>query len=79
MSLLRNIVHVHSTENILSLSFQRRLSFSSFLLEVVVRLYLVIVNSDCSHNCCMLHIAKTGYLAIIFENGFHEFSFFGTD
>ena len=32
----------------------------SFLLDVVVRLYLVIVNSDCSHNYCMLHIAKTG-------------------
>ena len=26
----------------------------SFLLNVVVRLYLVIVNSDCSHNYCML-------------------------
>ena len=30
-----------------------------FLLDVVVRLYLVIVNSDCIHNYCMLHIAKT--------------------
>ena len=34
----------------------------SFLLDVVVRLGLVIVNSDCSHNSCMLHIAKTGPL-----------------
>ena len=34
----------------------------SFLLDVVVRLYLVIVNSDCSHNYCLLHIAKTGHL-----------------
>ena len=34
----------------------------SFLLDVVVRLYLVIVNSDCIHNYCMLHIAKTGSL-----------------
>ena len=32
----------------------------SFLLDVVVRLYLAIVNSDCSHNYCKLHIAKTG-------------------
>ena len=30
----------------------------SFLLDVVVRLCLVM--SDCSHNSCMLHIAKTG-------------------
>ena len=34
----------------------------SFLLDVVVRLCLVIVNSDCDHNHCMLHIAKTGPL-----------------
>ena len=34
----------------------------SFLLDVVVRLCLVIVNSDCSHNSCILHIAKTGPL-----------------
>ena len=34
----------------------------SFLLDVVVRLYLVIVNSNCSHNYCLLHIAKTGHL-----------------
>ena len=31
-------------------------------LHVVVRLYLVIVNSHCSHNYCLLHIAKTGHL-----------------
>ena len=30
--------------------------------DVVVRLCLVIVNSDCSHNSCMLHTAKTGPL-----------------
>ena len=34
----------------------------SFLLHVVVRLYLVIVNSNCSHSYCLLHIAKTGHL-----------------
>ena len=34
----------------------------SFLLDVVIRFYLVIVNSDCSHNYCLLHIAKTGSL-----------------
>ena len=33
----------------------------NFLLDVVVRLYLVIVNSDCGHNYCMLHIAKTDH------------------
>ena len=31
-------------------------------LHVVVRLHLVIVNSNCSHNYCLLHIAKTGHL-----------------
>ena len=31
-------------------------------LDVVVRLCLVIVNSDCSHHSCMVHIAKTGPL-----------------
>ena len=31
-------------------------------LHVVVQLYLVIVNSNCSHNYCLLHIAKTGHL-----------------
>ena len=35
---------------------------SSFLLDVVVRLYPVIVNSNCSHNYSLLHIAKTGFL-----------------
>ena len=34
----------------------------SFLLDVVVRLCLDIVNSDCSRNYCMLHIAKAGHL-----------------
>ena len=45
-----------------SFSFTTHAQFPSFLLEVVVRLYLVIVNSDCSHNYCMLHIAITGFL-----------------
>ena len=31
-------------------------------LHVVVRLCLVIVNSNCSHNYCLLQIAKTGHL-----------------
>ena len=33
-------------------------------LHVVVRLYLVIVNSNCSHNYYLLHIAKTGHLRL---------------
>ena len=33
----------------------------SFLLGVVVRLYFVIVNSNCGHNYCLLHIAKTSH------------------
>ena len=39
-----------------------RIRNPSFLLDVVVRLFLVIVNSNCSHNYCVLHIAKTGHL-----------------
>ena len=35
---------------------------SSFLLDVVVRLCPVIVNSICIPNSCILHIAKTGLL-----------------
>ena len=42
--------------------FHHAYAIPSFLLDVVVRLYLVIVNSDCSHNYCMLRIAKTGLL-----------------
>ena len=38
-------------------------------LHVVVRLYLVIVNSNCSHNNCLLHIAKTGHLRCCLYNG----------
>ena len=34
-------------------------------LDVVVRLCLVIVNSNCSHNYCLLHIAKTGHLRCV--------------
>ena len=42
-------------------SVSPRVRSPSFL-HVVVRLYIVIVNSDCSHNYCLLHIAKTGHL-----------------
>ena len=35
---------------------------SYFLLNVVVRLCPVIVNSNCISNSCMFHIAKTGLL-----------------
>ena len=35
---------------------------SSFLLDVVVRLCPVKVNSDCSPNSCIFHIVKTGPL-----------------
>ena len=35
---------------------------SSFLLDVVVRLCPVIVNSICIPNSCIFHIAKTGLL-----------------
>ena len=51
--------------------FERQLNFtthtpfqvqSSFLLDVVVRLCAVIVNSYCIPNSCMFHIAKTGLL-----------------
>ena len=37
-------------------------------LHVAVRLYLVIVNSNCSHNYCLLHIAKTGHLRCCLYN-----------
>ena len=51
--------------------FQRQLNFTThtqfqvqsyFLLDVVVRLCPVIVNSNCLSNSCMFHIAKTGPL-----------------
>ena len=42
--------------------FHHKYVIPSFLLEVVVRLDLVIVNSDCSHNYCLLHMANTGHL-----------------
>ena len=42
--------------------FHHAYAIPSFLLDVVVRLCLVIVNSDCSHNSCILYIAKTGPL-----------------
>ena len=46
----------------LTVRFHHAYAIPSFLLDVVVRLCTVIVNSDCSHNSCMLHIAKTGPL-----------------
>ena len=42
--------------------FHHAYAIPSFLLDLLVRPCLVIVNSDCSHNSCMLHIAKTGPL-----------------
>ena len=42
--------------------FHHAYAIPSFLLDVAVRLYLVIVNSVCSHNCCLLHIATAGHL-----------------
>ena len=54
--------HVVSGVGRLIVRFHHAYVIPSFLLDVVVRLYLVIVNSDCSHNYCMLHIAKTGHL-----------------
>ena len=45
--------------------FHQAYVIPSFLLDVVVRLYLVIVNSDCSHNYCMLHIAKNGSFEVL--------------
>ena len=44
----------------LTVRFYHAHAFPCFLLDVVVRLCPVIVNSDCSHNSCILHIAKTG-------------------
>ena len=45
-----------------SFGFTTHTQFLVFFLMLVVRLYLVIVNSDCSHNYCMLHIAETAHL-----------------
>ena len=42
--------------------FHHAYAIPSFLLDVAARLFLVIVNSDCSHNYCLLHIAKAGHL-----------------
>ena len=50
---------------VLPFSFTTHTEFqvqSSFLLDVVVRLYPVIVNSNCVPNSCIFHIAKTGFL-----------------
>ena len=41
--------------------FHHDYAIPSFLLDVVVRLYFVIVNSNCSHNYCLLHIAKISH------------------
>ena len=57
--------------NVLQDGFIRQLHFtthsqyqvqSSFLLDVVVRLCSVIVNSICIPSSCLFHIAKTGLL-----------------
>ena len=51
--------------DVLPFSFTTHTQFqvqSSFLLDVVVRLCPVIVNSNCIPNSCILHIAKTGPL-----------------
>ena len=48
--------------DVLSFGFHHAYVIPSFILDVVVRLYLVIVNSDCSHNYCLLHSANTGHL-----------------
>ena len=45
--------------------FHHAYAIPSFLLDVAVRLYIVIVNSNCSHNYCLLHIAKTGPLHLM--------------
>ena len=37
--------------------------------HVVARLYLVVVNSNCSHNYCLLQIAKTGHLRCCLYRG----------
>ena len=50
--------------DVLSPQFHARVRNPSFL-YVVVRLYLVIVNSNCSHNYCLLHIAKNGSFEVL--------------
>ena len=42
--------------------FHHAYAIPSFLLDIVVQLCPVIVNSDCSPNSCILHIAKAGPL-----------------
>ena len=54
------VFHVVIGVGRLIVRFHHAHAIPSFLLDVVVRLCLVIVNSDCSHKSCMLHIAKTG-------------------
>ena len=54
--------HVVIGVGLLIVRFHHAYVIPSFLLDVVVRLYLVIVNSDCSHNYCLLHIEETGHL-----------------
>ena len=48
-------------------SVSPRVRNPSFLL-VVVRPYLVIVSPNCSHNYCLLHVAKTGHLKCYLYN-----------
>ena len=54
--------HVNIGVGRLIVRFHHAYAIPSFLLDVVVRLCLVIVNSDCSHNYCMLDIATTVHL-----------------
>ena len=54
--------HVVIGDGRLVVLFHHAYVIPSFLLDVVVRLYLVIVNSDCSHSYCLLHIAKILHL-----------------
>ena len=56
---------VQQDDFVRQLNFTTHMQFqvqSSFLLDVVVRLCPVIVNSYCIPNSCMFHIAKTGPL-----------------
>ena len=54
--------HVVTGVGRLTVRFHRAYAMPSFLLDVVVRLCPVIVNSDCSPNSCIFHIVITGPL-----------------
>ena len=53
------VFHVVIGVGRLTVRFHHAYAIPSFLLDAAVRLCPVIVNSDCSHNSCILHIAKT--------------------